>query len=102
MDYQALDTMEDKDDVLALDWPGLDALLRDPHHSLLPQDIVSRFYCLPVFAGLQVLEVLASGNKVSLGRIAPGHILNNAKVGRVVVSVRRSFQVRDMEVPVLI
>ena len=57
---------------------------------------------LPVFAGLQVHEVLASGNEVSLGRIAPGHALNIAKVCRVVVGVRRSFQVRDMEVLVLI
>ena len=63
--------MEDENDVPALDWPSLEALLWDPHHSLLPQNVVSRFYCLPVFAGLQVLEELASGNEVSLGQIAP-------------------------------
>ena len=55
------------DDVPALDWPGLDALLQDPRHSLLLQDVVSHFYCLPVSAGLQVLEELASSDEVSLG-----------------------------------
>ena len=100
IDDQALDTTEDENNVPALDWPGLEALLWDPHYSLLPQDVVSHFYRLLVFTGLQVLEELVSGNEVSLGRIAPGHVLNTAKVCRVVVGVR-SFQIRDMEVPVL-
>ena len=92
--------MKDVNDILALDWPGLGALLQDSHHSFLPQDVVPNFYRLLVFAGLQVLVVLASGNEVSFSQIAPGHGPNTAKVCQVVVGVRRPFQIRDMEVPV--
>ena len=92
----ALDTMKDVNDIPALDRPGLGALLRDSHHSFFPQDIVPRFYGLRVFAGLQVLVVLVSGNEVSFSRIAPGHVPNTTKVRQVVVSVRRPFQIPDV------
>ena len=101
IDNLALDTTKDEDHIPALDRPGLGHLLRDPHHSFFPQDVVPCLYHLWVFAGLQVLVVLASGNQVPLSRIAPGHILDNAKVCQVVVGVRRPFQIRDMPVPVL-
>ena len=54
------------------------------------------FYHLLVFAGLQVLVVLASGNEVSFSRIAPGHVPHTAKVRQVVIGVRRPFQIQDM------
>ena len=92
----ALNTTNDVNNILALDRPGLGALLRDSHHSLFPQDVVPRFYRLLVFAGLQVLVVLASGNEVSFSRIAPGQVPDTAKVCRVVVGVRRPFQIQDM------
>ena len=96
IDNLALDTMKDVNDILALDRPGLGALLWDSHHSFFPQDIVPCFYGLLVFAGLQVLVVLASGNEVSFSGIAPGHVPNTAKVCRVVVGVRRPFQIWDV------
>ena len=96
IDNLALDTTKDVNDIPALDWPGLGALLQDSHHSFFPQDVVPRFYRLRVFAGLQVLVVLASGNEVSFSGIAPGHVPNTAKVCRVVVGVRRPFQIRDV------
>ena len=96
VDNLALNTTKDVNDIPALDRSGLGTLLRDSHHSFFPQDIVPRFYHLRVFAGLQVLVVLASGNKVSFSRIAPGHIPNTAKVRQVVVGVRRPFQIWDM------
>ena len=96
IDNLALDTTKDVNDIPALDRPGLGALLWDSHHSFFPQDIVPLFYRLLVFAGLQVLVVLASGNEVSFSGIAPGHVPNTAKVHRVVVGVRRPFQIRDM------
>ena len=91
IDNLALDTTKDEDHIPALDRLGLGHLLRDSHHSFFPQDVVPRLYRLWVFAGLQVLVVLASGNQVPLSGIAPGHILDNAKVRRVVVGVRRPF-----------
>ena len=96
VDNLALDTTKDVNDVPALDRPGLGALLRDSHHSFFLQDVVPRFYRLRVFAGLQVLVVLASGNEVSFSGIAPGHVPNTAKVCRVVIGVRRPFQIRDV------
>ena len=96
VDNLALDTTKDVNNILALDWSGLGALLWDSHHSFFPQDVVAHFYGLQVFARLQVLVVLASGNEVSFSGVAPGHIPNTAKVCRVVVSVRRPFQIRDM------
>ena len=96
VDNLALDTMKDVNDITAIDQPSLGALLRDSHHSFFPQDIVPRFYRLRVFAGLQVLVVLVSGYEVSFSGIAPGHIPNTAKVRRVVVGVRRPFQIRDV------
>ena len=96
IDNLALDTTKDVNDIPALDWPGLGTLLWDSHHTFFPQDVIPRFYCLLVFAGLQVLVVLASGNEASFSGIAPGHIPNTAKVCRVVVGVRRPFQIRDM------
>ena len=54
------------------------------------------FYHLLVFAGLQVLVVLMSGNEVSFSGIAPGHVPNTAKVCQVVIGVRRPFQIQDM------
>ena len=100
VDDLALDTAEDKNDIPALNGPGLGTLLQDPHHSFLLQDIVSCFNRLPVFAGPQVFEELASGDEVSLGQINPGHVLNDAKVCRVVVGVGRPFQIWDVDVPV--
>ena len=76
----ALDTTKDINDIPALDRPSLSTLLWDSHHSFLLQDIVPRLYCLPVFAGLQVLVVLASGNDVSFSGVAPGHVPNTAEV----------------------
>ena len=96
IDNLALDTTKDVNDIPALDQSGLGALLRDSHHSFFSQDIVPRLYCLRVFAGLQVLVILASGNQVPFSGVAPGHILDNAEVCRVVVGVSRPFQVRDM------
>ena len=96
VDNLALDTMKDINDILAFDRPGLGALLQDSRHSFFLQDIVPRFYGLWVFAGLQVLVVLASGYEVSFSGIAPGHVPNTAKVCRMVVSVRRPFQIRDV------
>ena len=92
----ALDTTKDEDHILALDQPGLGHLLWDSHHSFFPQDIVPRLYRLRVFAGLQVLVILASGNQVSFSGVAPGHVLDNAEVCQVIVGVWRplasSFQ----------
>ena len=96
IDNLALDTTKDVNDIPALDRSGLGALLRDSNHSFFSQDVVPRLYRLRVFAGLQVLVVLASGNQVSFSGVAPGHILDNAKVRRVVIGVRRPFQIRDM------
>ena len=76
----ALDTMKDVNDIPALDRSGLGTLLWDSHHSFFLQDIVPHFYHLRVFAGLQVLVVLVSGNEVSFSGIAPGHVPNTAKV----------------------
>ena len=87
----ALDTSKDVNDIPALDRSGLGALLWDPHHSFFPQDIVPHLYRLRVFAGLQVLVILACGNQVPFSEVAPGHILDNAKVRRVVVSISRPF-----------
>ena len=78
VDNLALDTMKDVNDIPALDQSSLGALLRDSHHSFFPQHVVPRLYCLLVFAGLQVLVILASGNQVSFSGVAPGHILDNA------------------------
>ena len=91
IDNLALDTTKDVNDIPALDRSGLGALLQDPHHSFFPQDIVPHLYCLRVFAGLQVLVILACGNQVPFSRVAPGHILDNAKVHQVVVGVSRPF-----------
>ena len=41
-----------------------------------------------------------SDNEVSFSGIAPGHVPNTAKVRRVVVGVRRPFQIRNMYIPV--
>ena len=91
IDNLALDTTEDVNDILALDRSGLGTLPQDSHHSFFPQDVVPHLYCLWVFAGLQVLVILSSGNQVPFSGVAPGHILDNAKVRRVVVSVRCPF-----------
>ena len=91
VDNLALDTTKDVNDIPALDWSGLGTLLWDPHHSFFPQDIVPRLYCLWVFAGLQVLVILACSNQVPFSGVAPGHILDNTKVCRVVISVSRPF-----------
>ena len=91
IDNLALDTTEDINDILALDRSGLGTLPRDSHHSFFPQDVVPHLYCLWVFAGLQVLVILSSGNQVPFSGVAPGHILDNAKVRRVVISVRCPF-----------
>ena len=96
VDNLALNTMKDVNDIPALDRSGLGALLWDSHHSFFPQDDVPHFYGLRVIAGLQVLVVLASGNEVSFSGVAPGHVPNIAKVRRVVISVRRPFQIQDM------
>ena len=96
MDDQALDTTKDINNIPALNRSGLGTFLWDSHHSFFPQDIVPRFYRLPVFAGLQVLVVLTSGNEVTFSGIAPGHLANTAKVCRVVVGVRGPFQIWDM------
>ena len=96
IDNLALNTTKDVNDIPALDWSGLGALLWDSHHSFFPQDDVPRFYGLRVIAGLQVLVVLASGNEVSFSGVAPGHVPNIAKVRRVVIGVRRPFQIRNM------
>ena len=96
IDNLALDTTKKVNDIPALDRPGLGALLWDSHHSFFPQDVVPRFYGLQVFAGLQVLVVLASDYEVSFSGIVPGHIPNTAKVCRVVISVRRPFQIWDV------
>ena len=93
VDNLALDTTKDINDIPAFDRPGLGALLWDSHHSFFPQDVVPHFYGLQVFAGLQVLVVLANGYEVSFSGIAPGHVPNTAKVRQVVVSVRRPFQI---------
>ena len=92
----ALDTMEHVNNIPALNRSGLGALLRDSYHSFVPQDGVPRLYGLRVFARLQVLVVLVSGNEVSFSGVAPGHIPNTTKVRRVVVGVRWPFQIRDM------
>ena len=68
----ALDTMKDVNDIPALDRSSLGALLWDSHHSFFPQDVVPHLYRLRVFAGLQVLVILASGNQVSFSGVAPG------------------------------
>ena len=91
VDNLALNTTKDVNDILALHRSGLGALLWDSHHSFFPQDTVPRLYRLWVFAGLQVLVILASGNQVSFSGVAPGHVLDNAKVCQVVVGVRRPF-----------
>ena len=96
IDNLALDTTKDVNDIPALDQSGLVALLWDSHHSFFLQDNVPHFYGLRIIADLQVLVVLASGNEVSFSGVAPGHVPNTAKVRRVVVSVRRPFQIRDM------
>ena len=96
IDDLALDTTEQVNNILALNWSGLGALLRDSHHSFVPQDGVCRFYGLRVSAHLQVLVVLVSGNEVSFSRVAPGHVLDTTKVRRVVIGVRWPFQIRDM------
>ena len=88
--------MEHVNNIPALNRSGLGALLRDTHHSFVPQDGVPRFYGLRVSACLQVLVVLASSNEVSFSGVAPGHILNTTEVCRMVVCVRRPFQIRDM------
>ena len=87
----ALDTTKDEDHIPALDRPGLGHLLRDSHHSFFPQDVVPCLYPLRVFAGLQVLVILVSGNQVSFSGVAPGHVLDNAKVCRVIIGVWRPF-----------
>ena len=92
----ALEIMEHVNNIPALNWSGLGALLWDSHHSFVPQDGVPCLYGLQVFACLQVLVVLASGNEVSFSGVAPGHVPNTTKVHRVVVSVRWPFQIRDM------
>ena len=76
----ALNTTKDVNDILALDRSSLGTLLWDSHHSFFPQDIVPCLYRLRVFAGLQVLVILASSNQVSFSGVAPGHILDNSKV----------------------
>ena len=91
IDNFALDTKKDVNDIPALDRSGLGTLLWDSHHSFFLQDVVPHLYHLWVFAGLQVLVVLVSGNQVSFSGVAPGHVLENAKVHRVVVGVRRPF-----------
>ena len=91
VDNLALDTTKDVNDIPALDRSGLGFLLRDSHHSFFLQDVVPNLYCLQVFAGLQVLVILVSGNEVSFSGVAPGHVLDNAQVCRVVISVRRPF-----------
>ena len=73
VDNLALDTTKDINDILTFDQPSLGALRRDSHHSFFLQDIVPCFYGLRVFAGLQVLVVLASGYEVSFSGIAPVH-----------------------------
>ena len=85
VDNLALDTMKDVNDIPALDRSGLGAHLRDSHHSFFLQDVFPRLYRLRVFAGLQVLVILASGNQVSFSGVAPGHVLDNAEVCRVVI-----------------
>ena len=92
----ALDTTEHVNNIPVLNRSSLGALLRDSHHSFVPQDGVSHLYGLWVSAHLKVLVVLVSGNEVSFSGVAPGHVLNTTKVRRVVVSVRWPFQIRDM------
>ena len=96
VDDLALDTTEHVNYIPALNRSGLGALLRDTHHSFLPQDGVPHLYGLHVSTRLQVLVVLVSGNEISFSGVAPGHVLDITKVRRVVVGVRRPFQVRDM------
>ena len=91
VDNLALDTTKDINDIPALDQSGLGTLMWDSHHSFFPQDVVPRLYHLRVFAGLQVLVILASGYQVPFSGVAPGHVLDNAKVRRVVIGVRRPF-----------
>ena len=91
IDNLALDTMEDVNDIPALDRSGLGALLWDSHHSFFPWDVVPCLYRLRVFTGLQVPVILSSGNQVPFSGVAPGYILDHAEVRRVVVSVSRPF-----------
>ena len=96
VDNLALDTAKDVDHIPALDRSSLGHLLRDSHHSFIPQNAFPHLYCLQVLAGLQVLVVLAGSNQVPFSGIAPGYILHHAKVRQVVVDVRRPLQVRNV------
>ena len=80
VDNLALNTMEDVNNILALNRSGLGALLWDSHHSFFLQDDVPHFYGFRVFARLQVLVVLASSDEVSFSGVAPGHVPNTTKV----------------------
>ena len=80
IDNLALDTTEHVNNIPALNRSSLGALLWDSHHSFVPQESVPRLYGPRVFARLQVLVVLASGNEVSFSGVAPGHIPNTTKV----------------------
>ena len=92
----ALDTTEDINNIPALNQSGFGALLRDSHHSFFLQDGVPRLYGFRVFARLEVLVVLASGDEVAFSRVAPGHLPNITEVRRVVVGVGRPLKVRNM------
>ena len=96
VDNLALDTTEDVNNIPALNRSDLETLLRDSHHSFIPQDDVPRFYGLWVFACLQVLVVLVSSDEVPFSGVAPGYVLDITKVRREVVGVRRPFQIQDM------
>ena len=87
----ALDIAEDEDNIPALNWPSLGALLQDPHHSFFLQDVVSSLDRLPVLAGLQVLEELARGYQVPFGQVAPGDVLDDTEVCQVVIHVWGPF-----------
>ena len=76
----ALDTTEDINNIPALNQSSFGTLLQDSHHSFFPQDGVPCFYGLRVFAGLELLVVLVSGDEVAFGGVTPGHILNMAEV----------------------
>ena len=77
----ALDTMEDINNIPALNQSGFGALLRDSHHSFFLQDGVPCLYGFRVFARLKVLVVLMSSDEIAFSGVAPRHLPNITEVG---------------------
>ena len=97
----AVDVSEYPDHIPALYGPSL-RLLRDPHHSLVSENILGGFKVLGILtACLEIIIILPGSDNVTLGRIAPGNVLHVLQVLGMIGGIRGPKEVIDFQVLVV-